>query len=47
MKKLMFQKELMLIKQVCKKNVRFAIIGTLTMLDLSFNPTFVINIMMC
>ena len=47
MKKLMFQKELMLIKQVRKKNVRFAIIGTLTMLDLSFDPTFVINITMC
>ena len=45
-KKLMFQKELILIKQVCQKNVCFAIIGTLKMMDLSLNPMFVIDVKM-
>ena len=44
MKELMFQKELMLTKQVCQKNVCFAIIGTLKMLDSGLNHMFVINI---
>ena len=43
---LMFQKELTLIKQVHQKNVCFAIIGTLKMLDLDSNHMFVINSMM-
>ena len=34
-KKLIFQKELTLIKQVHQKNVGFAIIGILKMLDLN------------
>ena len=42
-KKLMFQKELTLIKHVHQKNVCFVIIGTLTMLDLNSNHMFVIN----
>ena len=46
MKKLMFQKELTLIKQVHQKNVCFVIIGTLKMLDLNLNHMFVINVMM-
>ena len=37
----MFQKELTLIKQVHQKNVCFAIIGTLKMLDLNSNRVFV------
>ena len=45
-KKLMFQKELTLIKQVHQKNVCFAIIGILKMLDLNSNLIFVINVMM-
>ena len=45
-KKLMFQKELTLIKQVHQKNVCFVIIGTLKMLDLNLNHMFVINVMM-
>ena len=46
LKKLMFQKELTLIKQVHQKNVCFVIIGTLKMLDLNLNHMFVINVMM-
>ena len=42
----MFQKELMLAEQVCQKNVRFAIIGILKMLDLNLNHMFVTNVMM-
>ena len=45
-KKLMFQKELTLIKQVDQKNVCFVTIGILKMLYLSFNHMFVINVMM-
>ena len=37
MKKLIFQKELTLTKQVCQKNICFAIIGFLKTLDLSSN----------
>ena len=44
MKKLMFQKELMLIKQVCQKNVCFIIFGTFKMLDLNLNHMFVTNV---
>ena len=40
MKKLMFHKELTLIKQVYQKNVCFVIIGTLKMLDLNSNCMF-------
>ena len=43
MKKLVFQKELALIKQMNQKNACFAIIGILTMLDLNSNQMFVIN----
>ena len=46
MKRLMFQKELTLTKQVHQKNVRFAIIGTLKMSDLNSNHMFVINVTM-
>ena len=46
LKKLMFQKELTLIKQVHQKNVCFVIIGILKMLDLNLNHMFVINVMM-
>ena len=45
-KKLMFQKELTLIKQVHQKNVCFVIIGTLKMFDLNLNRMFVTNFMM-
>ena len=45
-KKLMFQKELTLIKKVHQKNVCFVIIGTLMMLDLNLNCMFVINVTM-
>ena len=41
----MFQKELMLIKQVCQQNVSFANIGTLKALDLGLNHMFVIDFM--
>ena len=44
MERLMFEKELTLIKQVHQKNVCFVIIGTLKMLDLNMNCMFVINI---
>ena len=39
----MFQKELMLIKQVCQKNVCLAIICFLKMLELNLNHMFEIN----
>ena len=42
----MFQKELILIKQVHQKNVCFVIIGMLKVLDLDLNHMFVINVMM-
>ena len=45
MKKLMFQKELTLIKQVHQKNVCFVIIGTLKMFDLNLNM-FAVNFTM-
>ena len=45
MKVLMFQKELMWIKQVCQKNVCFAIIGFLTMLDSNLKSMFVMDVM--
>ena len=45
-KKLLFQKELALIKPVCQKNVHFAIIGTLKILDLNLKQMFVINVTM-
>ena len=45
-KKMMFQKELMLTKQMLQKNVCFAIIGTLKMLDLKLNHMFAINVTM-
>ena len=45
-KKLMFQKELTLIKQVHQKNVCFVTIGILEMLDWNLNHMFVINVMM-
>ena len=43
MKKLMFQKELTLIKQVHQNNACFVFIGILKMLDLNLNCMFVIN----
>ena len=45
MKKLMFEEELTLIKQVYQKNVCFVIIDTFKRLDLDLNHMFVINIM--
>ena len=44
-KELMFQKELMLIKQVCQKNVNFVIIGFSKMLDLNLKSMFVMDVM--
>ena len=32
-------------KQVCQKNICFAIISTLKILDLNLNPMFVTNVM--
>ena len=43
MKKLVFQKELTLIKQMNQKNACFAIIGILKKLNLNSNQMFVIN----
>ena len=43
MKKLMFQKELTLIKQMHQNNACFVFIGILKMLDLNLNCMFVIN----
>ena len=43
MKKLMFQKELTLMKQVHQKNVCFAIISILKILDLVLNDMLVTN----
>ena len=45
MKKLMLQKELILINQIIQKNVLFVIIGILKMLVINFNHIFVINVM--
>ena len=45
MKELMFQKEFMLIKQVCQKNVNFVSIATLKMWDLNLNHMFVMDVM--
>ena len=42
----MFEKDLTLIKQVHQKNICFATIGTLKMLDLNLNDIFAINVMM-
>ena len=44
--KLIFQKELTLVKHVHQKNACFVINGTLKMLNLNLNHMFVINIMM-
>ena len=44
--KLIFQKELTLVKHEHQKNVCFVINGTLKMLNLNLNHMFVINIMM-
>ena len=44
-KKLMFQKELMQIKQVHQKNVSFVVIGFLKMLHLNLKSMFVIDVM--
>ena len=44
--KLVFQKELTLIKQVHQKNLCFVIIGTLKIMDLNSNLMFLINITM-
>ena len=46
MKKLMFQNELTLIKQVYQKNVCFVIIGILNMLVTNLNRMFGINVTM-
>ena len=46
MKKLVFHKELTLIKQVHQKNECFDIIDILKMLDLNLNKMFVINVTM-
>ena len=46
MKKLIFQKEVTLIKQLHQKNVCFVIIGISKILDLNFNQMFVINVIM-
>ena len=43
-KKLMFQKELTLIKQVYQKNECLVIIGILKMLDLDLNHIFALNV---
>ena len=43
-KKIVFQKELVLTKSVLQKDVGFAIIGTLKMLDLSLNHKFVTKV---
>ena len=45
-KKLIFQKDLTLIKQVHQNNVSFVIIGVLKMFDLVLSYMFVINVMM-
>ena len=45
-KKLVFQKELTLMKEVLQKNECFVIIGALKMFDLNLNHMFVINVMM-
>ena len=45
-KKLMFQKELTLTKQVHQNSACFAIFGTLIMLDLNLSQMFVTNVTM-
>ena len=45
-KKLVIQKELILIKEVHQKNLCFVIIGILKMLGLNLNRMFVTNVMM-
>ena len=45
MKKLIFQKKLILIKQVNQKNVCFGIINILKTLVINLNQMFVINVM--
>ena len=42
---LMFQKELMLIKQVCEKNVSFVTTGFLKILNLNLKSIFVMDVM--
>ena len=42
---LIFQKGLMLIKQICQNNVIFVTIGILKILVLSMNHTFVMIVM--
>ena len=46
MEELIFQKELTFLKQMHQKNVCFAIIGTLKMLDLNLNRMFEINVVL-
>ena len=41
----MLQKELMLIKQVCQKNMNFAIIGFFKILDSNLKSMFVMDVM--
>ena len=45
MKELIFQKRLMLIKQIYQKNVIFVTIGILKILVLSMNLIFVMDVM--
>ena len=45
MTELIFQKGLMLIKQVCQKNVIFVTIGILKILVLNMNLIFVMDVM--
>ena len=44
-KKLMLQEELMLINQVCQKNVNFVIIGFLKILGLNLKSMFAMDVM--
>ena len=46
MKKLMFEKELTLVKQIHQKSACFVIIVILKILDLNLNHMFVINVIM-
>ena len=46
MEELIFQKEFTFLKQMHQKNVCFAIIGTLKMLDLNLNRMFEINVVL-
>ena len=45
MKELIFQKEMILIKQVHQKDLCFVIIGILKILVINFNQIFVINVL--